>query len=77
MFDIAWSHILLLAIIALIFIGPKELPIVLRTLGRWVGKMRVLVREFQEHLEELADSSEDTLSGEEKAKIAPKRKLKR
>jgi len=40
MFDIAWSELLLIAVIALIFIGPKELPQVLHTLGRMGAKLR-------------------------------------
>ena len=40
MFDIAWSELLLIAVIALIFIGPKELPQVLHTFGRMVAKLR-------------------------------------
>src|ERR1700712_303458 len=40
MFDIGWSEFLVIAVVALIAIGPKELPGVLRTVGQWMGKAR-------------------------------------
>ena len=51
MFDFAWSHILLLLIIAVIFLGPKELPIVLRYLGKIFAKLRLQREELQEYVE--------------------------
>ncbi|MGH6770734.1 MAG: Sec-independent protein translocase protein TatB [Xanthobacteraceae bacterium] len=47
MFDIGWSELLLIGIVALIVIGPKELPGALRTLGQWMGKIRRMASEFQ------------------------------
>jgi sec-independent protein translocase protein TatB len=47
MFDFSWSELLLIGIVALIFIGPKELPGVLRTLGQWMGKIRRMAGDFQ------------------------------
>jgi sec-independent protein translocase protein TatB len=47
MFDFSWSEILLIGIVALIFIGPKELPGVLRTLGQWMTKIRRMAGDFQ------------------------------
>jgi sec-independent protein translocase protein TatB len=47
MFDFSWSELLLIGIVALIFIGPKELPGVLRTLGQWMSKIRRMAGEFQ------------------------------
>src|SRR5215468_2542771 len=52
MFDIAWSELLLLAVVALIFIGPKELPQVLNNLGRAAAKLRRSADEFRRHFEE-------------------------
>ena len=52
MFDIAWSELLLLAVVALIFIGPKELPQVLNSLGRAAAKLRRSADEFRRHFEE-------------------------
>src|ERR1700738_2513732 len=47
MFDFSWSEILLIGVVALIFIGPKELPGVLRTLGQWMTKIRRMAGDFQ------------------------------
>jgi sec-independent protein translocase protein TatB len=47
MFDLSWSELLLIGIVALIFIGPKELPGVLRTLGQWMSKVRRMAGDFQ------------------------------
>src|SRR6266705_154323 len=47
MFDIGWSELVVIAVVALIAIGPKELPAVLRTVGQWMGKIRRMASEFQ------------------------------
>ena len=52
MIDIAWTEFIFVALLALILLGPKELPVVLRTLGRWVGKIRSIANEVQRQLEE-------------------------
>jgi sec-independent protein translocase protein TatB len=52
MFDIAWSELLIIAVVALIFIGPKELPQVLNKLGRAAAKLRRSADEFRRHFEE-------------------------
>lgn len=52
MFDIAWSHLIIVAVVALIFLGPEELPIVLRTLGRWVGWARRTLEGFTKQLQD-------------------------
>jgi Tat protein translocase TatB subunit len=51
MIDIAWSEFLFIALIALILIGPKELPSVLRNIGRWVGKARAFAKDLSEQLD--------------------------
>ena len=53
MLDIAWSEYLFIAILALILLGPNELPVVLRTIGRWVGKARQMSASFQDQLSQL------------------------
>lgn len=58
MFDIGWSEIAIIALIALIVIGPKDLPKVLKTIGYWVGKARSLTREFQKGVEDLIKEAE-------------------
>lgn len=52
MFDIAWSELFLIAVVALIFIGPKELPALLNSLGRTAAKLRRSADEFRRHFEE-------------------------
>jgi sec-independent protein translocase protein TatB len=58
MFDIAWSHLMVIALVALLVIGPKDLPRVLRTLGTWVGKARAIAREFQGSLDQMVREAE-------------------
>lgn len=50
MLDIAFTEILFISVLALILLGPKELPVVLRMLGRWVAKCRAVSETFQKHL---------------------------
>jgi sec-independent protein translocase protein TatB len=46
MFDIGWSELVVIAVVALIAIGPKELPGVLRMVGQWMGTARMMAAEF-------------------------------
>jgi sec-independent protein translocase protein TatB len=55
MFDIGFSEILVIFILALIVLGPEKLPRVVREVGRWVGRARAMARQFQEQLEEEVD----------------------
>jgi sec-independent protein translocase protein TatB len=47
MFDFSWAELVVIGMVALIFIGPKELPGVLRTLGQWMAKIRRMAGDFQ------------------------------
>lgn len=58
MLDIGWSEMFVILVVALIVIGPKDLPRVARTLGKWVGKARQLAREFQTSIEDMAREAE-------------------
>jgi sec-independent protein translocase protein TatB len=58
MFDISWSEFLLIGIVALIVIGPKELPAVMRTLGQWTRKVRGMATEFQNQFQEAIREAE-------------------
>ncbi|HAH09361.1 MAG TPA: twin-arginine translocase subunit TatB [Alphaproteobacteria bacterium] len=58
MFDIGWSEMALIAAVAIIVIGPKELPEALRTFGQWVGRARAYAREFQNHFDEIIREAE-------------------
>ncbi|MGH8289263.1 MAG: Sec-independent protein translocase protein TatB [Steroidobacteraceae bacterium] len=55
MFDIGFSEILVIFVLALIVLGPEKLPRVVREVGRWVGRARTMARQFQEQLEEEVD----------------------
>jgi len=58
MFDIGWTEMLVIAVLAIVVIGPKDLPRVMRGLARIVAKMRALAREFQDGMNELAREAE-------------------
>src|SRR6266850_1371754 len=59
MFDIGWSELVVIAVVALIAIGPKELPGVLRMVGQWMGKARKMAAEFQGEVKEAATGFTD------------------
>jgi sec-independent protein translocase protein TatB len=58
MFDIASSEFLLVVLVALIVIGPKDLPKVLRVVGKWVGKARGVAAQFRSGFDEMVRQSE-------------------
>jgi sec-independent protein translocase protein TatB len=58
MFDIGWSELVVIAVVALIAIGPKELPGVLRMIGQWMGKARKMAAEFQGQFQEAMREAE-------------------
>jgi len=58
MFDISWSEFAIIAVVALIAIGPKELPGVLRMVGQWIGKARKMAAEFQGQFQEAMREAE-------------------
>ncbi len=58
MFELDWGKLVIIGIVALIAIGPKELPTVLRTLGQWMGKIRRMASEFQGQFQEALREAE-------------------
>ena len=58
MFDIGWSELVVIGVVALIAIGPKELPGVLRSVGFWMGKVRRMASEFQGQFQEAMREAE-------------------
>src|SRR6266566_876571 len=58
MFDIGWSELVVIAVVALIVIGPKELPAVLRAIGQWTTKIRRMAAEFQGQFQEALREAE-------------------
>lgn len=58
MFDVASSEFLLVILVALLVIGPKDLPKVLRVVGKWVGKARSVAAQFRSGFDEMVRQSE-------------------
>jgi sec-independent protein translocase protein TatB len=58
MFDIAWGEFVVIGVVALIVIGPKELPAVLRAIGQWTTKIRRMATEFQGQFQEALREAE-------------------
>src|SRR5258708_36863134 len=58
MFEIGWSELVVIAVVALIAIGSKELPGVLRMVGQWMGKARKMASEFQGQFQEAMREAE-------------------
>ena len=58
MFELGWQELIILMLIALIVVGPKDLPRIVKTAGQWMGKARGYARDFQRTIEEAADATE-------------------
>ncbi len=58
MFNIGWSELLLIAVVAIIVVGPKELPRLMRTFGHYAGKLRRAAADFQRQFEDAMQESE-------------------
>lgn len=58
MFDISWTEFVLIGVVALIVIGPKELPAVMRTVGQWTRKVRSMAADFQHQFQEAMREAE-------------------
>jgi len=58
MFDVGWQELLVIAIVAVIVVGPRELPELMRGIGHWMGKARRMAREFQNSIEEMGREAE-------------------
>lgn len=58
MIDLSWSHILIVLIVALVVVGPKDLPRLMHTLGRWMGKARAMADQFRKSFDEMSRQAE-------------------
>lgn len=77
MFDVGWDEMALVAVMALIVIGPKDLPHVLRTCGQWVRKARGLAGEFQRGVDDMVRESELQDLKNQVEKVTDPNKLRR
>jgi sec-independent protein translocase protein TatB len=57
-FDVGWGELVLIGVVALIVFGPKELPVVLRTVGQYITKVRRMAAEFQSQFQEAMREAE-------------------
>ena len=57
MFDLGWAELLVIGIVALIIVGPKDLPILFRKVGQFMGKAKGMAREFSSAMNDAADQS--------------------
>ena len=85
MFGIDSSELMLIAVVALVVIGPKELPGLLRTWGKWMSQMRGMAAEFRGHVDEMVRQSEldqvkkqleSSVSGVDMAALDPTKEFK-
>ena len=85
MFGIDSSELMLIAVVALVVIGPKELPGLLRSWGKWMSQMRGMASEFRGHVDEMIRQSEldqvkkqleSSISGVDLASLDPTKEIK-
>ena len=85
MFGIDSSELLLIAVVALVVIGPKELPGLLKTWGKWMSQMRGMASEFRGHVDEMVRQSEldqvkkqleSSVTGVDLASLDPTKEIK-
>lgn len=58
MLDIGWTELLVVGLVLILVVGPKDLPRVIRTMGQWTARARRVAREFQDSLDDIARDSE-------------------
>ena len=56
--DLSWAHMLLVLVVALVVVGPKDLPKLMHTMGRWAGKARAMADQFRKSFDEMSRQSE-------------------
>ena len=58
MIDLSWSHILIVLIVALVVVGPKDLPRLMHMLGRWMARARAMADQFRRSFDEMSRQAE-------------------
>lgn len=76
MLDIAWPELVVIGAVALVAIGPKDLPKVMRTLGEWAGKARTVMQDINRNFEQLSYEAEiaEKLKNEKQQPAPPEEK---
>ena len=64
--QIGWFEILIVVVVAILIIGPKDFPIVVRKIGKWTGSIKRYFSEIQNDVTDLQDSIEEEISIEKK-----------
>lgn len=58
MFDLGWSEILIIIVLTIIIVGPKDLPVVMKTIARYINKLRLFAGQFQANIDQMVRQSE-------------------
>ena len=58
MFDIAWSELFVILVVALVVVGPKDLPKLMRKVGQWTGRARSMADQFRRSFDDMARQAE-------------------
>jgi len=66
--QIGWFEMLIIVVLAILVIGPKDFPIILRKIGNWIGSFRNYFSEIQNNIAEVEDSVNDTISLEDNSR---------
>ena len=74
--QIGWFEILIIVVISVLVIGPKDFPVMLRKIGRWMGSLKSYFTEIQRDMEDVESSIEDEISLEKKYSKQNKEKKK-
>lgn len=72
--QIGWSELLVIAVIAILVIGPKELPIIMKKVGGWIRAVKNYTNQFQNSLEEMTNLDEDIHTETKSKKKIPTKK---
>ena len=60
--QIGWFEILIIVVLAILIVGPKDFPVMLKKVGSWIGSFKNYFTEFQKDLSDIEDSVEDEIS---------------
>ena len=74
--QIGWSELLVIVVIAILIIGPKELPIIMKKVGGWIRSIKSYTSQFQNSIEEISDLNIDDENIQDTKKKVDKKKSK-